>query len=132
LTGKVGSEYLLDTVIVVRYFAGDADITKRLTGITHYIATNTVAELYYGAYKSQLVAQNLQNIHKFLQSVKILPCIERTADQYGQIKAALKAKGRPIPENDMWIAAAALEHGLILATRDAHFQEIDRLSVETW
>jgi tRNA(fMet)-specific endonuclease VapC len=41
-------------------------------------------------------------------------------------------KGRPIPENDLWIAAIALEHDLIVATRDAHFGEIDNLKVEMW
>jgi tRNA(fMet)-specific endonuclease VapC len=132
LTGTVGAKYLLDTVIVAGYFNNDAAIQQRLAGVTIYVASTTIGELYFGAYKSQRVAQNVQNIREFVQVTTVLPCTEHTADWYGQIKMALQAKGRPIPENDIWIAAAAMEHGLILATRDAHFQEVDRLSVEIW
>ncbi|HEY4572503.1 MAG TPA: PIN domain-containing protein [Thermoanaerobaculia bacterium] len=41
-------------------------------------------------------------------------------------------KGRPIPENDIWIAASARQHGLTLATRDGHFDDVDGLITETW
>jgi len=46
------------------------------------------------------------------------------------IKASLRRKGKPIPENDIWIAALALQHDLIVATRDAHFNEVDSLLTE--
>ena len=59
-------------------------------------------------------------------------CNAKTADHYAIIKLALQAKGKPIPENDMWIAAVAMQHGFILATRDRHFLEIDRLLLEMW
>jgi tRNA(fMet)-specific endonuclease VapC len=44
----------------------------------------------------------------------------------------LRLKGRPIPENDLWIAAIALKHDLVVATQDAYFEEIDNLKVERW
>ena len=44
----------------------------------------------------------------------------------------LRSKGRPIPENDLWIAASALRHSLDLVTRDHHFEEIDGLTVKEW
>jgi tRNA(fMet)-specific endonuclease VapC len=44
----------------------------------------------------------------------------------------LRTIGRPIPENDLWIAALALQHHLTLATRDQHFQHVARLSLEAW
>ena len=62
----------------------------------------------------------------------ILSCDEVTGDIYGQIKVQLRTKGRPIPENDIWIAATAMQHGLTLVTRDRHFQEIDGLALATW
>ncbi|HEV8045487.1 MAG TPA: PIN domain-containing protein [Rubrobacter sp.] len=40
--------------------------------------------------------------------------------------------GRPIPENDIWIAATALQHGLVLVTRDSHFEHVEGLRVERW
>jgi len=48
------------------------------------------------------------------------------------VRDRLRLKGRPIPENDIWIAAVALQHGLPLATRDDHFNEVDGLRVENW
>ncbi len=55
-----------------------------------------------------------------------------TSKYYGTIKAALRKKGRPIPENDIWISALALQHNLTLATRDKHFDEVDGLLTEKW
>ena len=62
----------------------------------------------------------------------MLPCDLGTAAAYGQIKDELRLKGRPIPENDVWIAAVARQHGLILASRDDHFRSVDGLAVEAW
>jgi len=61
-----------------------------------------------------------------------LICDIETATHYARIKNDLRLKGKPIPENDIWIAALALQHGLILATRDAHFGEVDGLTVVRW
>jgi predicted nucleic acid-binding protein len=41
-------------------------------------------------------------------------------------------KGRPLPENDIWIAATAVHHGIVLVTRDHHFQEVEDLQIEDW
>jgi tRNA(fMet)-specific endonuclease VapC len=57
---------------------------------------------------------------------------ENTATLYGSIKAALRKKGKPIPENDIWIAAIVQQHDLILITRDKHFSEIDNLNTGLW
>ncbi len=74
----------------------------------------------------------MQRITEFIAANRILVCDTETAQFYGQIKNALKIKGRPIPENDMWIAAVAIQHDLILASRDAHFSEIHGLRLEAW
>jgi tRNA(fMet)-specific endonuclease VapC len=62
----------------------------------------------------------------------MIDCNVATALKYGDMKTALKAKGRPIPENDIWIAATALQHGLTLVSRDAHFNEVEEITVEEW
>jgi len=62
----------------------------------------------------------------------ILPCDAETAFWYGIVKDGLRRTGQPIPENDIWIAAIALQHGLTLATRDKHFQTVENLISETW
>jgi tRNA(fMet)-specific endonuclease VapC len=49
---------------------------------------------------------------------------------YGTLKARFRARGRPIPDNDIWIAATAIRHNLTLITRDVHFADVEDLSVE--
>lgn len=73
--------------------------------------------------------QNRLELTKFLRSprVEILSITDSTADFYATIYANLRRKGRPIPTNDMWIAASAMECGAILITRDQHFAHIENL-----
>ena len=52
-----------------------------------------------------------------------------TAERYAEIDAYLRLKGRPIPRNDVWIAALVMEHGGVLITRDAHFRELPLLPI---
>lgn len=127
-----GSNYLLDTMIVAAYFNREVAIRKRLEQATVFVSSIVIGELYFGAYNSQQVANNIKQIKAFAAINTILRCDEITSDFYGQVKRALRVKGRPIPENDIWIAATALQYGLILATRDAHFNEVEGLLLETW
>jgi tRNA(fMet)-specific endonuclease VapC len=92
----------------------------------------TLGELYFGAERSSRAEPNIERIDRVASSTTVLPCTQDTARQYGLVRNALRAKGRPIPENDIWIAATALEHGLILLTRDAHFRHVEGLTVEAW
>lgn len=61
----------------------------------------------------------------------LLPVAE-TAEAYGRLKFQLRRKGRPIPENDLWIAALCVQHGRTLVTRDAHFAEVEGLATASW
>lgn len=97
-----------------------------------FVPAIVLGELYYGAYKSTRVTENLLKIDEFATTGTILVSDKRTAREYGEIKSRLRAKGRPIPENDIWIAAIAKQHVLTLVTRDAHFGEVDGLAVEGW
>ena len=54
------------------------------------------------------------------------------ARQYGHLKQRLKQKGRPLPESDVWIAATAKQHGMVLVTRHRHFQEVEDLDTAHW
>jgi predicted nucleic acid-binding protein len=55
-----------------------------------------------------------------------------TASQYAAIRGALKQRGRPIPSNDAWIAALALQHRMPVVSRDAHFDEVSGLERVAW
>jgi len=81
-----------------------------------YVSVTVIGELYYGAYKSENILKHLKQMQSFLDNCKILQTDIPTADVYGNIKASLAKKGRPVPENDIWIGATALRHNLPLYT----------------
>ena len=125
--------FLLDTNIVIALFAKEAVVQANLANAAEvFIPSIVLGELYYGANKSFRVAENVAKIDEFAARNSILACDTRTAQEYGQIKNRLRAKGRPIPENDIWIAALGKQHSLTLITRDAHLGEVDGLAIEAW
>lgn len=91
-----------------------------------------LGELHYGAHKSSRAKENISRIDEFASQSAVLFCDVATAQWYGLIKDGLRRKGRPIPENDIWIAALALQYDLILATRDDHCRELTGLQVDRW
>jgi len=124
---------LLDTNIVIALFAQDSAVVEHLDEVEEvFIPSIVLGELYFGARKSRRVKENLARIDEFAVSNVVLGCDTETARYYGEIKNALREKGRPIPENDVWVAAIALQYDLTLISRDAHFGEIDHLKVESW
>lgn len=62
-------------------------------------------------------------------AVAIVPCTDETADYYARIFRTLKDNGTPLPTNDMWIAAAALEHGAAVLSSDGHFSHVPMLKL---
>ena len=88
-----------------------------------------LGELLGGFSVGSREATNRQELKLFLasQRVKLFPVDDITADYYAMIYRNLRQKGQPIPTNDMWIAATALQHSLTVFTYDGHFQAIDGL-----
>jgi len=97
-----------------------------------FLSIITVGELYSGAHQSQRLTFNFTEIQRICTEIPVVDCSLETANQYGRIQALLRAKGRPIPQNDIWIAATAVSHGMTLVTLDQHFNWIDGLPVEIW
>ena len=97
-----------------------------------FVASVALGELYCRAQKSGRKRENLARLEEFRAAVEILGCDEEAPREYGKIKNSLRAKGRPIPENDIWVAAIASQHQLIVASHDRHFQEILGLKTATW
>jgi tRNA(fMet)-specific endonuclease VapC len=129
----VNGNVLLDTTIVVAHWRGDAALTTNLQQANAlYLPLTALGELYYGAYRSRNPAKGLAQIREFLTAVIVLHPGETTADNYGQIKAALAQAGTPIPQNDIWIAAFAKEYQLSLAARDDHFKLVGGLNLLAW
>jgi len=129
----MSGRFLLDTNIVIALWANDVTVTSQLAVASEvFVPIIVLGELYYGARKSAWSAQNLARIDEFAARSSILLCDLLTAQQYGAIKHGLRAKGRPIPENDIWIAAVAIQYGLTLASRDDHFSYVDGLPIVKW
>jgi tRNA(fMet)-specific endonuclease VapC len=127
-----GISYLLDTNIAIAILNQESAIESHLTGNTIYIPTIALGELCFGAYKSARTSENLARIDQFIAQYELLDVDRLTARHYGEIKRILQQKGRPLPENDIWIAAIAIQYDLPLVTRDAHFNAVDGLLVEKW
>jgi len=129
------SGYLLDTNVVVAVFKQEEPVLAKLEDAVVealFVPVITLGELRFGALKSVRVEENLRRIEGFAAESNVLDCDEEAAWLYGEIKDDLRRKGRPVPENDVWIAATALRHGLALVTRDSHFEHVDKLRVERW
>lgn len=145
--------YLLDTNYCSRVILGDAVALAQLRTIdAGELATSALVrgELIYMAEKSGQKAQNLPFVHAFLQRFHSYPISSETADIYGKLKADLmrhfgpkeKNKRRKITlqqlgfsDNDLWIAACAIQHGLTIVSADSDFQRMQEVwifQVEVW
>jgi tRNA(fMet)-specific endonuclease VapC len=103
-----------------------------LTAAPLFLPLTALGELYKGVLKSSQPEKNHLLLNTFLQTVAVLHPDAATAMQYAQISADLEQIGTPIPENDVWIAAVALECAMPLAARDAHFVHIKGLQLLKW
>jgi len=129
----MNGRYLLDTNIIIALFANDTEVKMNLAiAEAVFLPSIAIGELCYGARKSGRPNENLARIDEFASTSVVLGCDTATARQYGTIKNRLRLKGRPLPENDIWIAALALQYNLTLATRDYHFAEIATLERVAW
>lgn len=124
---------LLDSNIVIALFNQDAGVMQRIAEAREIFVPSTVlGELYFGAFKSARVVENVGRVDEFAADNTIVECDSGTAKIYGQIRDFLRRKGRMIPGNDLWIAALASQHDLTLITRDGHFREVEGLAIEAW
>ncbi|HSK77938.1 MAG TPA: type II toxin-antitoxin system VapC family toxin [Thermoanaerobaculia bacterium] len=125
--------YLLDTNVVIALLNGELAVQRALAEAPEaFLSIFTLGELFYGAYKSVRIDQNLARIEDLATATAVLEVDPETARHYGMIKTRLLKRGKPIPENDIWNAALARQYGLTLVSRDGHFLEVDDLWREAW
>lgn len=118
---------LLDTNIIIDWFRGDKDTQLYLNTIDFEIPVIVIGELFYGAENSSNKEKHSEQIKKFSKEFTIINVTDETAKMYALIKSELKKQGKPIPENDIWIAAIAVENNKSLVTNDQHFSYIKSL-----
>jgi tRNA(fMet)-specific endonuclease VapC len=129
-------EYLLDTGVANRLALQDPGTVARLASASFiYVPTIVLGELYYGAYLYAYRHKStkfLDLYDAFLAQYhhQLVAGDDGTAQIYGAICADLQATGRPMQQNDVWIAAIARQYGLTVATVDRDFLRIARLAVE--
>ena len=133
LMAEITSGILLDTTVLVAHLRGKLDLWA-IAGENSelYLSLVTLGELYKGAYKSSNPAKNVALIDELLLHVSLLFPDTATAHSYARTVLQLEQVGTPIPQNDVWIAAVALECDLPVATRDAHFEKVSGLQVLRW
>lgn len=123
---------VLDTNAYVAFKRGEGEILAILQRAERILLPSVVlGELLAGFAAGTRERSNREDLARFLDShrVSTLTVGVATADHYAMVFAGLRAKGRPIPSNDMWIAASTLEHGAALLSLDAHFAEVEGLRV---
>ena len=126
---------LLDTNIYVAFKRNDMEIVKAFHHLDYIgIDITVLAELYSGFKCGKKEKLNRIELKEFLNNprVHLLEHDHTTAEFYSGIYLALRKKGCPIPTNDIWIAAVAMQNGLAVFTKDNHFSNIDGLIVEIW
>ena len=129
----MNGSYLLDTNIVIASFSGESSVVERIDDVDAYFVSSTIlGELFYGALNSANPMDNIARIELLLRGSAVLPCDAATSEIYGEVKTGLRRRGRPIPDNDIWIAATVRQHALTLVTRDVHFDDVDGLRVVRW
>ena len=121
---------LLDTNAYAAFMLGKVEVVEVIAHADSLLINSVVlGELLGGFAAGTREAANRAQLARFLDSprVDVVAVTAQTADSYALIYSGLRRKGQPIPTNDLWIAASAMEHGAGLLTRDVHFRQVEGL-----
>jgi tRNA(fMet)-specific endonuclease VapC len=126
----MGGKCIVDTNVITKLLRSDKRSDELFEQADEILIPSiVVGELYYGAYNSTRVQENLEIFSDFFSLYEILDVDSNIAQTYGEIKAQLKKDGINIPENDLWIAAIAKFYQYDLVTFDRHFEKVDGIQV---
>jgi len=123
----------LDTSAYSAFFRGHAAIRELIQRANEIVLPPIVLGELLGGFRSgSRWAENRRLLEEFLASprVRVAAIDTETAERYSEILDYLRRRGRPIPTNDLWIAASAMQHGLRLVTTDGHFGHVPQVSCE--
>jgi len=127
--------YLLDTNNCIHYFKGQFDLKDKIEKIGFQkfaISEITLAELIYGAEKSQKKLENIKVVENFAEKITIIPIFD-SIRIYGKEKARLKLKGTIMSDLDLFIGATAIVNDMILVTRNVReFERMENIKIENW
>jgi tRNA(fMet)-specific endonuclease VapC len=124
---------ILDTNALSALADGDLTlepILREASGVA--VPVIVMGEYRYGIRQSRHRLRYEQWLAEAALSYRVLAVDEGTAEQYAEVRLELKSRGRPIPSNDLWIAALVRQHRLPLLSRDQHFDFVPRLRRIGW
>jgi len=124
---------ILDTNALSAFVDGDAgvgDVLRRQSRAA--LPVIVLGEFRYGIAESRHRATYETWLETQLAHFEILPVTDETTIAYARLRVVLKRSGRPIPANDAWIAALALQHRLPVLSRDSHFDVVPDLERKSW
>ena len=124
---------LLDTSAYSAFMRGNGKVKSIIQeALEIHLSPVVLGELKAGFRRGRHRRKNEAELETFMSSPRVsVPEIdEETADGYAEILNDLKEAGTPIPTNDLWIAASAMQHGIRVVTSDAHFKNVRRILVE--
>lgn len=127
--------YLLDTSTCVAIFRGNREVADRMEKVGKdkcFISQIVVAELLFGAYKSNRVEENLKQTYAFIEEMNVLP-FEDCLDTFAKERVLLWNTGKPIEDFDLLIGCAAKAADLTVVTHNVkHFSHIEGIKIEDW
>ena len=131
------SGYLLDSDITIELLRGrNPRLAEQTASVSHeavFLSTVTVAELFFGAYRSGSSQRSLPVCREFCSSFRILPLDNAAAERAAEVRAYLEGKGQRIGAYDVLIAGIALTHGQIVVTHNTReFARAPNLEVQDW
>jgi predicted nucleic acid-binding protein len=124
---------MLDTSAYSALLRGNGEVKRALQEADEiYLNAVVLGELYSGFAQGSREKKNRDILKDFLSSprIQIAALDEETAERYAAIITYLRSKGTPIPTNDLWIAATAMQYGLKLLTTDGHYRSVPQIIVE--
>ena len=119
----------IDTNVVIAHLRQTLVLPAAIQTTDFALPVTVAGELLFGAQNSGRPAENLRNYRSFILDTQVLLLDMLAAEHYAEIRLALKQQGRPIPENDMWIAAICRANDVPLLTFDKHFGYVPGLQL---
>ena len=124
---------ILDTNALSAFVDGDPGVGEVLRRQERAaIPVIVLGEFRYGIAQSRRRSSYEDWLESHLSQFDVLPVTDETAVTYAALRVSLKRSGRPIPANDAWIAALALQHRLPVLSRDEHFDAVPALHRRSW
>ncbi len=129
----MNGKLVVDTNAFIAYRSGIPAAVELLNGAdVLFLPVIVYGELLYGAANSSQSKNNLEAVELFAAHSVLVPVDDQVARHYAEVRIALKKTGKPIPENDLWIAAICKKLDLPLITQDEHFNFVVGLRVQSW